>query len=169
MASDAQVLHISEALSPGANAAVLVDLAGGSTPAEQVSTFGFDSTIDEYMDYKCFLDYNYGDGGLKFRIGVKAATATTGVVRFKIGLRAFIETTEDLDSAHTYVSQNMDITIATTLGATKYGEVTLTHGTNMDNLVKGLWCIARVQRDNSVGSNMSGDARLVLFTAREAA
>jgi len=168
MSADAQVFHILEAQSPGATAAVIGEAAGGSTPAEQVSFFAFDSGADEYMDYKCFLDYNYADGGLKLRAGIKAATAITGVVRLSFAIRAFVDDTEDLDSAHTYVFTDLDLTAPDPLGATRYGDVTLTDGTNMDNLSSGEWCILRVMRDVSVGSNMAGDARLVLLTAREA-
>jgi hypothetical protein len=133
---------------------------GGSAPAEGINVWQFDATTPWYLDFLCVLR-GYGGGGLTFTLPWTAATATTGVTRWRIGIRRQQVGVDDSDTAHTYVYTSLDATAPATSGMLAYSEVALTNGANMDGWVTNEQAIVRVGREAAhANDSMAGFAEL---------
>lgn len=160
MASGDPVVQILAVIPPGASAATMDARAGGSTPAENVRVWDFDASSDEYMDFLCKLE-GYGGGGLTFTLPWSASSATSGQVRWEIGIRRIQDDAEDIDGAHTYQFNAVSDTAPSASGEISYPTITFTDGADMDSWADGELAIVRVHRDYDHGDDgMSGDAEL---------
>lgn len=148
MASGDYVVQIEEVLPPDANYARQDERIGGSTPSEIITVLEFDDATITYVDLKCKLSADYGGGGLTFEnLGMMAETVTSGVMRMGMAIRAIPDDAEDLDIAHTYDFNEVDITAPSISGEVTYDDVTFTDGADMDNLAAGEDFILRIRRN----------------------
>lgn len=142
--------------------------AGGSTPAESLELADFDAGTIEYRDYLCRLSEDYDSGGLTFQIGWGASSATSGVCRWGIAIRAIPDDAEDIDGSHTYDFNDADCTAAGAAGRFVYDSITFTDGADMDSWAAGQLAIVRLRRNAShVNDTMTGDAELASLHGRE--
>jgi hypothetical protein len=156
MASGAQVVQVLEIWPPTTLFAVLTRRAGGSTPIEGVNVWGFDAATIWYLDFLCYLS-GYGGGGLTFTLPWTAATATTGVTRWGIAVRA----DDDIDTAQTYDFNVLDATANGTSGVKVYSTIAFTDGADMDSWANNQTAIVRVRREaNHANDTMAGNAEL---------
>ncbi len=161
MASGDNVVVILAVMPPASDNATFDTRAGGSTPAEQVTVYDFDAAADEYLDFKCLLLENYDDGGLEFTLPWSAASATSGQVRWEIGIRRMNDDAEDIDSSHTYLYNGVSDTAPSASGELSYPVISFTDGADMDSWAAGEIAIIRVHRDyDHADDGMSGDAEL---------
>jgi len=160
MASGASVVHIKKVMFPNANAPQPTMRTGGSTPAERVPVLAFDASTIEYIDYLCVLQ-NYDGGGLTFTLPWSAASATSGVTRWGVAIRAMVDDAEDIDAAHTYDYNDADDTAASASGELSYPTITFTNGADMDSWASGQLAVVRVRRNaTDANDTMTGDAEL---------
>jgi hypothetical protein len=167
MASGDSVVEVLEIMPPGTVYATLDARVGGSTPAESVTVWDFDASTIEYLDFLCRLR-GYDGGGLTFTITWMASSATSGVCRWGIAIRALPDDAEDVDAAHTYDFNDVDATPASASGEVAYDTITFTNGADMDSWADGELAIVRVRRNAShANDTMSGDAELLSISAIE--
>ena len=169
MAAGDIVGTIVQVVPPAADAATPDIRAGGSTPAENVPCWDFDAIAIEYLDFLCFL-HNYDDGGLTVETIVSASSATSGVMVMEAAIRRFNDDGEDIDAAHTYVYNRVEITAPSASGETVTGEIDFIDGSEMDSLAEGEWFVLRIRRDATGGDDiMAGDAELIMPVIKEKA
>lgn len=167
MASGQRVVHIEYVVGPSTLGAPLQRRAGASSPAEQTLIYAFDAATIWYLDFYCYLA-GYGGGGLTFTLPWIAATATSGVTRWGIGIRRNQDDLEDLDVAHTYDYNDVDDTAASVSGETSYPTLAFTNGADMDSWAEGELAIVRVRRNAShANDNMAGNAQLITLIGKE--
>lgn len=140
---------------------------GGSSPAEGNNVWAFDAATIWYLDFLCALR-GYGGGGLTFTLPWTAATATSGVTRWGVAVRALVAGTDDIDTAHTYVYTALDATAPATSGFVLYSDIAVTNGANMDNWTNGQLAIVRVRREaNHANDTMTGNSELWALLGKE--
>ncbi len=164
MASGDKVVHILEVSPPATLYAQRANIAGASTPGENVPCWNFDDTTVEYMDFLSELR-GYGGNGLTFTI-VWAHAAATSTVVWGIAIRRLNDDAEDIDTtAHTYdYNDTGSLTVPTAIGEVSYDTRTFTNGADMDNWADGELAIVRVRLTSSVAV---GDARLIAISGLE--
>lgn len=167
MATGDPVVNVIHMLPPATLFASPIRRAGGASPVENVIVWAFDAATIEYMDFLCHLK-GYGGNGLTFTLPYSATSATSGVCRWGIGIRAIPDDTEDIDAAHTYDFNDVDDTAATVSGELSYPTVTFTNGADMDSWAEGELAIVRVRRNAShANDTMTGDAELWTLIGKE--
>ncbi len=163
MAANDPVVIIHRDLPPAANAAALISLAGGSTPAEGIVGYAFDASTVQHMDFLCEL-WGYDDGGLTWRLKWGAETATSGLCDWVASLRRVEDDNHVLTASKNYSTneQSTAATAPTVLNEVSYDTITMTHGLQMDSVADGDMFILRISRDADDGTNdtMAGDAHL---------
>jgi len=132
---------------PATTNAQLDAIAGTSTPAETFPVLAFDTTTQEYADFRCKMPAHYAGGGVTVTIASSAGTTTGGVV-FEVAFRAIKDDAEDLDTtAQTYDYNTLTIsTLANAVGELTYDGVTFTDGADMDSVTAGDEFVLRVRR-----------------------
>ena len=139
-------------------AATFATLLGTSTPTENFPIWVFDEDTSWYMDFHCRLTENYDGGGITVGIMYSMAGVTSGVVRWAAAVRRVNDDGEDLDTtAHTYVYNVVDATVAGTVGEVDYTTITFTDGADMDSLAAGEMFILRIQRDADATEDTATD------------
>lgn len=154
---------------PTATVAATIDFRpGGSTPAENFQVWDYDSSTAEYMDFLCRLE-GYGGGGLTFTIAWSASGIAAGNVVWEIAIRAIPDDTEDVDTAHTYLYNQVIDAAPTVDGEVTYAAITFTDGADMDSWAEGELAIVRVRRLATDGSDTmnSNDAELHSISGSE--
>lgn len=158
MSSGDPCVEILEILPPTTIFAVLTRRVGGSSPAEGNNVWAFDAATIWYLDFLCVLR-GYGGGGLTFTVPWTAASATSGVTRWGIGIRRMQAGVDDIDTAHTYVFTTVDATAPGTSGFVLYTDIAITDGANMDNWANNELAIVRLRREaNHANDTMVGNA-----------
>jgi len=161
------VVQIVEIMPPSTTQAALIQRNGGSTPGERVLVWAFDAAAIEYLDFKCRLT-RYAGGGLTFLLPWSATSATSGVTRWGIAIRAIPDDAEDIDASHTYDYNDVDDTAASASGELSYPTITFTNGADMDSWADGEVAIVRVRRNAThANDTMAGDAELWMIAGRE--
>jgi len=168
MASGDNVVELYELVGPSANAAPLGARSGGSTPGERDLHWAFDDTTTEYKDFGAILK-GYGGSGLTFKLYWRAATATSGQVRWGVAIRRQQADTDDIDVSHTYDFNTADTTTASAAGEEVVTTITFTDGADMDSWADLERAIIRVERvgGQPAGTPMTGDAQLISLTGYE--
>ena len=167
MSSLDPVVQIVEIMPPSTTQAALIQRNGGSTPGERVLVWAFDAAAIEYLDFKCRLT-RYAGGGLTFLLPWSATSATSGVTRWGIAIRAIPDDAEDIDASHTYDYNDVDDTAASASGELSYPTITFTNGADMDSWADGEVAIVRVRRNAThANDTMAGDAELWMIAGRE--
>ena len=167
MATLDPVVQIVEIMPPSTTQAALIQRNGGSTPGERVLAWAFDAAAIEYLDFKCRLT-RYAGGGLTFLLPWSATSATSGVTRWGIAIRAIPDDAEDIDASHTYDYNDVDDTAASASGELSYPTITFTNGADMDSWADGEVAIVRVRRNAThANDTMAGDAELWMIAGRE--
>lgn len=167
MATGDPVVQIIDDSPPATLAAQVSVRTGGSTPAERVVTWNFDAAATEYVDFKCRLT-KYAGGGLTFLLPWSAASATTGAVRWEVGIRRVADDAEDIDTSQTYDYNAVTDTCASASGELSYPTIAFTNGADMDSWADGEIAIVRVRRlQDHADDNMAGDAELWGLFGRE--
>lgn len=168
------IARVLKAMPPGTLQAQEYVITGTSTPAESVWVHAFDDSVVEYMDFLCEMSPQYAGGGLTIRICWTTASATSNVCRWEIGIRAMPDDAEDLDntshdySTNGYANNFIEATAPSTAGEPVYDTITISAGTNMDNLAAGEMFILRIRRNTTTsGTDLSGDAQLIGLSIRE--
>lgn len=169
MATGNPVVEIIKELPTGTLYATDDIRVGAATPAESLEVADFDAATIEYRDFLCRLSEDYDAGGLTFQIGWAASSATSGVTRWGIGIRAIPDDAEDIDTtAHTYDYNDADCTAPSASGEIVYDTITFTNGADMDSWAAGELAIVRLRRNAShANDTMTGDAELVSIHGRE--
>lgn len=164
MASGAIVGIIGEISQPAANIATY-DTRTSLTPiAEIIPLIDFDDTIIEVIDFYCRLE-GYAGGGLTITFDWSATSATSGDVRWCVGIRRIEDDAEDMDASHTYDFNEVTDTCASASGERSRASITFTDGVDMDSLANGEPFILRIRRDPTNGADtMTGDAELWHWT-----
>lgn len=169
MASNDPVVSFLEVIPPATLAATPDIRAGGSTPAESVAVYDFNSATTEYLDYKCHLSDSYDGGGLTFTAlwSASTSTATTACV-LQMAIRRFADDAEDIDAAHTYDYNGATDAPADLSGEVQYSAISFTSGADMDSLAAGEMFFLRVRRNaTATGDAMGGDMELIAVVAKE--
>jgi hypothetical protein len=167
MASGKPCAEIIREMPPAASAAGYDTRAGGSTPAETFPVLTFDAGTDEYMDYLCRL-VDWAGGGLDLPLAGVFASATTGNARMQAAIRR-LDAAEDVDGAHTYVYQSVNVAAPATNGQTAYATIAFTNA-QIDSLANGEDFVLRLRRDADDGTNdtAAGDFQLTTLAIKEA-
>lgn len=157
------IIPIKEIGPPSSNGAQPDILAGGSSDPEQVDVYAFDASSQEYVDYELGFNGDYADGGITVRIACVAASGTSSNFRIEAAIRR-LDTSEDLDSSHTYSYQGVSIALAASAHQMMYGNIALTDGTQIDS-----WdpttekAIMRISRNVGHGDDGASGDSLVLM------
>jgi hypothetical protein len=153
---------------PAASTAAFDAIVGGSTPAENWPAMAFDTSTQEYVDWRGHLPGHYGGGGLTAVFMTSASTTTGGIV-WEAAVRAVPDDAEVITAAHTYVYQSVIIaTLPTAVGEFTYDSIVFTSGAQMDNLVAGQEFMFRARRAPTHASDTAaGDAYLHGIALRE--
>src|SRR6185503_7697094 len=150
MASGNTLLYLTpQAFCPPATIAAQFDvIAGASTPAESFPVLAFDTTTDEYADFRCKMPQHYAGGGVTVVICSGAGT-TTGTLQWAVAFRAIKDDAEDLDTtAQTYDYNTVNIgTLPNVQGEVTYDNITFTDGADMDSVAAGDEFVLRIRRD----------------------
>lgn len=166
-ASGQQVLEILEVCPPATLFPQLNVFAGGSSPAERLYVWQFDSGTIEYLDFKVRLSEKYAGGGITLKLGY-SSTQTSGAAVWGAALRRVADDAEDLDTSQTYDFNDVTSTTASAVGEVAYASITFTNGSDMDSVAAGEYAILRIRRNASSGSdNLTGDASLHFISGRE--
>lgn len=160
------VVRVLKTLPPASSYATFDTRPGGSTVPEAFEVMDFDATTVEYMDFLCQLD-GYAGGGLTFTLAWAASSATSGTVKWDVGVRRLDAGGNDLDASKTYDYNSASGTANAAAGKLTYTDVTFSDGADMDSWADGELALVRVRRDTAVGSNMTGDAELLSLRGRE--
>lgn len=164
MSSGALVGIIGDITPPGTSYATFDVRVGGSTPAESVPVYNFDSGAIEYIDFYCRL-FGYAGGGLTITFDWSASTATADAVVWGAALRRIEDDAEDVDASQTYDFNDATDTCASASGERSRVSITFTHGADMDSVADGEAFILRIRRNATSGSDtMTGDAQLWAWT-----
>jgi hypothetical protein len=167
MASGDPVIKVIQIVPPGTGYATFDVRPGGSTPPENVPVWDFDAASSEYLDFLCTLE-GYSGGGLTFSMPWMASSATSGTVRWEMGIRAFSDEAEDIDASHSYQFNGVSDPAPSASGQVSYGTVAFTDGADMDNWLDGEFGIVRVYRDHDhADDGMTGDAELLGISGLE--
>ena len=167
MASGDNVVSILQIMPPTTVYATFDVRVGGSTPAENFPVYDFDAAASEYLDFLCKLA-GYDGGGLTFTIPWSASSATSGSVRWEIGIRRLNDDAEDVDGAHTYETNGATDTAASASGELSYPTIAFTNGADMDSWADGELAIVRIYRDHDhANDDMTGDAELWTLIGKE--
>jgi len=142
----------------------LVQLAGGSTPAEGVLTNDFPAASTTYLDYLCVLKGYHGTG-LTFLFSW-TSTVTTGNAQLQASIRRLQSGVTNITSAYTYTYQPMTATPpAASVGIPTSSIISFTDGTQMNGLQDGEFFILRLYRNAGSGSDtMGGDMQILGIT-----
>ena len=143
-------------------------LEGASTPKENFSLFDFDDATDEYIDIHGGL-HGYDGGGITILLRYTAAAAS-GKVVWRAAFRRIADDADDLDTtAHTYVYNTVNPTVAGTIGEVDFTTITFTNGADMDSLADGEEFVLRIGREatDTTNDTLTGDARLKSFYITE--
>jgi len=138
--------------------------AGGSTPAERVPIWEFDDGTSWYIDFLCYL-LGYGGNGLSIILPWTSETATSGTVRWRVAIRR-MDTSEDVDTSHSYSYQLADGTAPAAAGRFVYTTVALSSA-QIDSWANDELATVRVGRDITVGGNMADIAQLAGMVGKE--
>lgn len=146
MASGDPVLQIIGLRPPRATAAYPTQIAGGSSPAENVVVWSFVDAGIRYLDYLVAL-HGYDGGGLTIRIahGTQSGTLANNV-RIGAAIRRINDDAEDLDTAHTYDFNDSTFVTASAREEWAYDSITFTDGADMDSLANNEYAILRIRR-----------------------
>lgn len=169
MASGDPILEIIAVMPPVTLPAGLRFLAGASTPAESIPLLLFDDATIEYVDFLCRLSVKYAGGGITLSLLWSATSATSNNCIWQAAFRDLPDDAEDLDTtAFTYDYNTVTAAAPSAVGEQSYDTITFTDGADMDSTPAGDYCILRVARKASDGSdNMSGDAELIAISGKE--
>lgn len=146
---------------PATNYATNEWRAGGSTDNESYPVWAFDASSSEKLDLLGAMSSKYVGSGLKVRIPLILAAATTGNVGLAGAFRR-LDTGEDLDTSQTYSEQSVTVAVPATNGAPIYAEIAFTSA-QIDGLLASEAFVFRLRRDVTVGSNAAGDAQVLAF------
>jgi len=167
VASGDAVVEILEVIQPGTSYAQFAARAGGSSPAESLPVYAFDSGTIEYLDFICRLR-GYDGGGLTFTIAWTSATATGNNCRWSLAIRRFADDAEDVDTSQTYDYNDVDCACPSASGEIVYDNITFTDGADMDSWADTEVAIVRLRRNAShANDNMSGDAQFIALAGKE--
>lgn len=151
---------------PAASAPAYGEIAGGSTPAEDMDVFDFDASTAEYVDFYGRLSQKYSATGIDIDFSWSGATGTSGNVIWAAAIRR-LNTSETFSASHSYSAQSATSAVAGTLTRPTETTISLTDGAQMDSLAAGEPYVLRVYRDAANGSDtLTGDAQLWWRTLR---
>lgn len=157
---------------PGANAATLDTITGGSTPAENWPCLDFDASASEYMDFpNLVMPQNYaGTTGITVIIkwAAPGETTVTDECRWEAALQRINDDAVALtvDAAYAYNGVSADPPSAANEVA--YDSITFTDGADMDNVVAGEMFNLRVYRDHDhADDTATGDCCLLAIHIKE--
>jgi hypothetical protein len=150
MAANDAVVKILQVIPPGANFSYMSRLAGGSTPAENVTVWTFPDAASTRLDFIAVLE-GYDGGGLTFPLKWSASVAT-GNVEWEMAVRRFQDDGEDLDSAHTYVFNTVTAGVPSAINEVGYDNITFTDGADMDSWADRELAIIRLLRNAEAGN-----------------
>jgi hypothetical protein len=161
MASGDAVVQILQIMPPSSIYATFDIRAGGSAPAENIPVWDFDASTSEYLDMLCKLE-GYGGSGVTFTAPWSASTATTGTVRWEVGIRRVQDDAEDIDGSHSYSFLGVSDTVATASGELSYPTIALpSTSAALDSWAEGEIGVVRIYRSSTNSADtMSGDAEL---------
>ena len=153
---------------PRATSAYPTQIAGGSTPAENINVWSFVDSGTRYMDFLVAL-HGYDGGGLTVRIAHGTQSGTLGNnVRIGAAFRRINDDAEDLDTSHSY-----DFNLATFVTASAreewaYDTITFTDGADMDSLANNEYAYLRIERLPADGAdNLGGTWHIGAITITE--
>lgn len=150
MAANDPVVKLLKVIPPGANFAYESRLAGGSTPAENVTVWTFPDGAETVLDILAILE-GYESGGLTFPLKWSASVAS-GNVEWEMAVRRFADDAEDLDSAHTYAFNTVTAGVPSAVNEVGYDNITFTNGADMDSWADRELAIIRIRRDAQAGN-----------------
>jgi hypothetical protein len=146
LSSGDPVLQILGVRPPRATSAYPTQIAGGSTPAENIVVWSFPDAATTYLDYLVAL-HGYDGGGLtvRFAHGTQSGTLANNV-RISAAFRRIQDDAEDLDTSQTYDYNDATFTTASAREEWAYDTITFTNGADMDSLANNEYGILRIRR-----------------------
>jgi hypothetical protein len=130
----------------------------------------FDGTTDEEAVFTSILDRKYAGGGLTVNLWVGAASATSGTMRWQVGIERIQASTLDIDADSFAAFQSNGATAPGTSGMFLVCAVTFTDGAQMDSLAVGEPYRLKVRRDadgTSGTDDIASDCQLLTLEVKE--
>lgn len=119
------------------------------------------------VDWSTVLPGHYGGGGFTLNIVWMAATATTGTVRFSGKWERHQDDVDDLDSDSFATAQTGDGSPASAAGEPQYTTTLTFTNAQIDGLLVNEHFRFRLERDTTVGGNMTGDCEVLAVEVQE--
>lgn len=168
MATGDIVAKIEEVLQPVSGSAEIgVFQVTTPTPDVGLRCIDFSSSANESIIYKCrMLKVYSGSIGVKVRIEW-VGNATSGSVEWEV---SFLRLNEDADLDTKTFAAVQTVTTATDTGSANkvnISEITFTDGSQMDSVAAGDLFLLSILRDQTIGSDMAVDARLLSISVVE--
>ena len=137
------------------------DTRAGATNS-QMPVLDFDDTTDESADFAFVCPSALtANAGVTVRLGWAATTATSGDVVWNVGLNAFTDDTDDMDSVALGTPNAATVATASASGEIAYDTIAFTSAAH-GFIAAGEVVRMRVTRDADNGSDtLVGDAELV--------
>ena len=133
-----------------------------TTEEENFPVWDFAAGVDEYLDLLCRLEGYGAATGLTWTLPWSASSATSGTVRWLVGIRRLNYDAEDVDTSHSYDFNVVeDEAPPGASGHITNPTVAFTDGADMDSWADGEMAMVRVMREGThANDDMSGDAEL---------
>jgi hypothetical protein len=128
----------------------------------------FDASADASAVFSSTLPRHYAGGGLRITLIWAASSATSGDVKWNVGIERGEEAGTDMDADSFAAEQTATGTAPGGSGQYRYTEVAFTAGAEMDSLAVGEAFRLKVTRDaDAAADTMTGDAELRAVEIRE--
>ena len=154
---------------PNTDPAGLAWIASADT--HQIPVLTFDpGTIEEEMDWKCYMPAHYDGGGVTLHITWSGGAAVTGNVIWSAQFKSVTIDADDLDTK-VFAAQNDSTadTTASASGETVDSTITFTNGADMDGVNAGELFFLRIARSSAEANDTlnADDAELVIAVLKE--
>jgi hypothetical protein len=128
----------------------------------------YPNTLSNPMEFVFVMPQFYSGGGLTILLNWLAETATSGNVRWKVSFSRLNPGNQNLSTpAFSTAVVSGTVAVPGTTGVGGQTIVTVTNGSQMDNVAAGDQFLMKVERDNTVGSNAAGLVDLMSGELRE--
>jgi hypothetical protein len=126
----------------------------------QYSVLDFDDSTNESTIFVGLIPQQYTGTDIEVRLFYAMTSATSGDVDWQVKMERLTSSDQDIDSAsYSVVTSSVNNTVPSTSGHLAIVSITMTKGTNIDNVAVGDMFALQITRDASTDT-ASGDAEL---------
>lgn len=137
---------------PATSYALIDQVAGASSPAENTWIVAFVDASDTYIDFKLRMPAHYAGGGITLHLFLGGLASSTNTVEVGAAIRRIQDNTENITTSQTYDYNYGNFAMPATTGIFKDCTITFTSGADMDSLAADERFILRIYRDGD-GTN----------------